>query len=415
MNAEIIAVGTELLLGQIVNTNAQFLSQELAALGIGLYYQTVVGDNPTRLAEAVRQALQRVEVVILTGGLGPTTDDLTRETVAEAMGRPLHFDEQIWQVISARMQHFGRQIPENNKRQAMVPAGAKALPNPNGTAPGLTIEADGQLVVLLPGPPREMQPMFLAEVRPRLVQMTVHGVILSRSLRVIGVGESALDELISDLIAAQSNPTIALYAKLGEVEVRITAKAADDSAASTLIAPIEAEIRQRLGQTIYGVDQETLAGALGRLLALRGWKLALAESCTGGLIGSMITSVPGSSDYFDRGYVAYSDEAKRQMLGIPAKVLEIHGAVSAECAANMAAGARRASGADVGIAVTGIAGPAGGTPSKPVGTVFVAIDSPIGGQVERLSLTGDRTVIQERTAKTAINLARLLLLAVVGH
>lgn len=415
MNAEIIAVGTELLLGQIVNTNAQFLSQELAALGIGLYCQTVVGDNPARLTEAVRQALQRAEVIILTGGLGPTADDLTRETVAEAMGRPLQFDEQIWQVISARMQRFGRQIPENNKRQATVPAGATSLPNPNGTAPGIAIEADGQLVVLLPGPPREMQPMFLAEVRPRLVQMTGQGVILSRSLRVIGVGESALDELISDLVAAQSNPTIALYAKLGEVEVRITAKAKEEPDARALIAPIEVEIRQRLGQAVYGVDQETLAGALGRLLVSRGWKLALAESCTGGLIGSMITAVPGSSDYFDRGYVTYSDEAKQQMLGIPAEVLATHGAVSAECAASMAAGARSASGADFGIAVTGIAGPAGGTPSKPVGTVFVALDSPIGRQVERLSLTGDRTAVQERTAKTAINLARLLLLTTEGR
>lgn len=411
MNAEIIAVGTELLLGQIVNTNAQFLSQELASLGIGLYYQTVVGDNPVRLAETVRQSLGRAEIVILTGGLGPTTDDLTRETVAEAMGRPLHFEEAVWQVIADRMQRFGRQIPENNKRQAMVPAGATVLPNPNGTAPGLAISEEGRMVFLLPGPPREMQPMFLTEVRPRLVQMSGSGVILSRSLRVIGVGESALDELIGDLIATQSNPTIALYAKLGEVEVRITAKTTDDdAAASRMIAPVEAKIRQRLGKNIYGVDQQTLAGALGELLVQRGWKLALAESCTGGLIGSMITGVAGSSTFFDRGYITYSDRAKQEMLRIPPELIAAHGAVSAECAVGMATGALQVSGADCSIAVTGIAGPTGGTPAKPVGTVFVAINTPLGQRVDRLALTGDRAAIQERTAKTAINLIRLLLL-----
>lgn len=411
MNAEIIAVGTELLLGQIVNTNAQFLSQELAALGIGLYYQTVVGDNPERLAEAVGQALGRASIVLLTGGLGPTADDLTRETVAQAMGRELRFDEDVWAVIAARMQRFGRQIPENNKRQAMVPAGASVLPNPNGTAPGLAIARGDQLVVLLPGPPREMQPMFLSEVRPRLVRMAGASVIHSRSLRVIGVGESALAERISDLIDGQGNPTIALYAKLGEVEVRLTAKAADAAAASDVIAPIEAEVRARLGLAVYGVDDETLPAALGKLLRQRGYRLTLAESCTGGLIGSMITSVAGSSDYFERGFVTYSNLAKQQMLSVPAELIAAHGAVSQECAASMAAGARSASGAEVSIAVTGIAGPDGGTADKPVGTVFVAVATPAGVQVERLALTGSRQSIQERSAKTAINLARLQLLA----
>ncbi len=411
MNAEIIAVGTELLLGQIVNTNAQFLGRELAALGIGLYYQTVVGDNPERLAEVVGQALGRASVVILTGGLGPTADDLTRETVAQAMGRELRFDEDVWAVIAARMQRFGRQIPENNKRQAMVPAGASVLPNPNGTAPGLAIAEGERLVVMLPGPPREMQPMFLAEVRPRLVRMAGASVIHSRSLRVIGVGESALAERIADLIEQQGNPTIALYAKLGEVEVRLTAKATDTAAASELIAPIEAEMRARLGQAVYGSDEETLPAALGKLLLRRGYRLALAESCTGGLIGSMITSVAGSSDYFERGFITYSNLAKEQMLAVPADLIAAHGAVSQECAASMAIGARTASGAEVTIAVTGIAGPDGGTAEKPVGTVFVAVDTPAGVHVERLALTGNRQSIQERSAKTAINLARLRLLA----
>lgn len=410
MNAEIIAVGTELLLGQIVNTNAQFLSQELAALGIGLYYQTVVGDNPERLAATLSQALSRAEVVLLTGGLGPTADDLTRETVAAVLERPLQFDSLLWQGIAARMQRFGRPIPENNRRQAMVPLGAEVLPNPNGTAPGLAIRCGSRAVFLLPGPPREMQPMFRAEVRPRLVRMAGQGVILSRSLRVIGVGESALDEQIGDLIAAQANPTIGLYAKLGEVEVRLSARAVSQAAASELIAPLETEIRSRLGDCIYGVDEDSLPAVLGELLRRRAFRLTLAESCTGGLIGSLLTAVPGSSDYFDRAYVTYSNQAKQEMLGVDPNILTIQGAVSAECAQAMASGARLASGADCSIAVTGIAGPGGGSPTKPVGTVFVAIDTPFGCQVEQLRLSGDRVTIQERTAKAALNLTRLLLL-----
>ncbi len=411
MNAEIIAVGTELLLGQIVNSNAQFLSQELAALGIGVYYQTVVGDNLNRLSAACSQAIERADIVILTGGLGPTTDDLTKEAVARVLGRELQFSEDVWQTIVARMQRFGRSIPENNRKQAYVPEGGFVLPNPNGTAPGVAIESNGKLIALLPGPPREMQPMFSDHVRPLLLRMTGEpGVIHSRSLREIGVGESALEELLSDLIARQSNPTIALYAKLGEVEVRLTAKALSIEEAKALIDPLEQEIRQRLGSAVYGVDQDTLPAALGQLLMPRGWKLTLAESCTGGLIGSMVTSVPGSSAYFDRGFITYSNQAKVEDLGVAVGTIDAFGAVSAECAEEMARGARRSSGADVSIAVTGIAGPEGGTPDKPVGTVFVAIQTPKGGRVEKLSLTGDRSAIQERTAKTALNLTRLLIM-----
>lgn len=412
MNAEIIAVGTELLLGQIVNTNAQFLSQQLANLGIGIYCQTVVGDNRKRLADALQQSLRRAQVVILTGGLGPTADDLTRDAVAEAMDRPLAFDERVWETIAARMRRFGRKIPENNKRQAMVPQGAEVLPNPNGTAPGLAIANGSQLVVLLPGPPREMQPMFKEQVWPRLAQMAGSSVIHSRSLRVIGVGESAAAELLSDLIEQQDNPTIALYAKLGELEVRLTAKAASDAQAEAAIAPLEQEIRGRLGLAVYGTDDETLPAVLGKLLRQGGYRLAVAESCTGGLIGSMITSVPGSSDYFDRGFVTYSNRAKRELLGVSAELLAEQGAVSQGCAQQMAVGARAQSEADVGIAVTGIAGPDGGSDDKPVGTVFAAVSTPHGTRVERWQLTGNRQAIQERTAKNALNLARLTLLGV---
>lgn len=410
MNAEIIAVGTELLLGQIVNTNAQFLSQELASLGIGVYYQTVVGDNVDRLRGVFAQALDRADVVILTGGLGPTTDDLTREAVAGILGRELQFSDEVWQAIVARMQRFSRRVPENNRRQAFVPAGATILPNPNGTAPGVAVEHDGKLIALLPGPPREMQPMFRDHVRPLLLQGGEQAVIHSTSLRIIGIGESALEELIGDLIAAQSNPTIALYAKLGEVEIRITARAEDIEAANELIRPTEQQIRLRLGSAVYGVNQETLPAVLGQLLLARGWQLAVAESCTGGLISSMITSVAGSSAYFNRGMITYSNQAKVELLGVSVATIESFGAVSAECAREMAAGARNLSGCDVSIAVTGMAGPGGGTAEKPVGTIFVAIQTPEGELVEKLSMTGDRSAIQERTAKTAINLTRLLVM-----
>ncbi len=410
MNVEIIAVGTELLLGQIVNTNAQFLARELASLGMGVYYHTVVGDNLNRLVSTFLQAWQRSEVVILTGGLGPTTDDLTREGVASALGRPLCFQEDVWQQIVAHMQRTKRPIPENNRRQAMVPEGAIVLPNPRGTAPGLAIRDAARLAVLLPGPPREMQPMFVDHVRPLLLQMIGHGVILSRSLRVIGIGESALEEQLADLIATQSNPTIALYASLGELQIRITAKAEDEAAANLLIAPVETAIRQRIKTAIYGIDNETLPGVLGQLLKERGYQLAVAESCTGGLLGSMITDVSGSSDYFASGFITYSNEAKQKMLGVSEAIIKEQGAVSAACAKAMATGARQKSGADVAIAITGIAGPTGGSPEKPVGTVYVAISAPEGDLVEELALRGERSAIRARSAKMAVNLARLLLL-----
>lgn len=414
MNAEIIAVGTELLLGQIVNTNAQFLAQELASLGMGVYYHTVVGDNLQRLVQTFQQAWERSHVVILTGGLGPTTDDITREGVALALDRPLSFHEDVWQEIIGQMWRTNRPIPENNRRQAMVPQGATVLPNPRGTAPGLAIAEGSRLAVLLPGPPREMQPMFVGYVRPLLVERIGHGVILSRNLRVIGIGESALEEQIADLIEAQSNPTIALYASLGELQIRITAKAEDEGIAHDLIAPIETAIRQRIGSAIYGVDADTLPGVLGQLLREHGYQLALAESCTGGLLGSMITDVPGSSAYFGAGHITYSNDAKQSMLGVPMQLIAEHGAVSAACAQAMAAGARKVSGADVGIAITGIAGPDGGTAEKPVGTVYIAVVAPEGELVEELALRGERAAIRARSAKTAINLARLLLLGEKG-
>jgi nicotinamide-nucleotide amidase len=271
---------------------------------------------------------------------------------------------------------------------------------------------EDKLAVLLPGPPREMQPMFVDYVRPLLLERSGHGVILSRNLRVIGIGESALEEQLADLITEQDNPTIALYAGLGELQIRLTAKSDDEAGARSLIAPVETAIRERIGNAIYGTDTDTLSSVLGQLLREHGYKLALAESCTGGLLGSMITEVPGSSDYFGAGYVTYSNEAKQAMLEVPMPLIAKHGAVSAVVAQAMAEGARRVSGADVSIAITGIAGPEGGSTEKPVGTIYVAVDAPEGQLVEELALRGERTAIRSRSAKTAINLARLLLL---GH
>lgn len=410
MKAEIIAVGTELLLGQIVNTNAQFLGQELAALGLDVYYHTVIGDNLDRLVKAFTDAWERSQVVILTGGLGPTTDDITRDGVAAALQRPLEFQEQVWQEITKRMWRSRGAIPSNNRRQAMVPQGAVVLPNPRGTAPGLTMEEDGRLAVLLPGPPHEMQPMFSEQVRPLLLKMTGHGVILSRNLRVIGIGESALEEMIVDLITEQSNPTLALYASQGELQIRITAKAIDEAVANDLIEPVEQAIRERIGSAIYGIDTDTLSSVLGQQLRLKNYSLTVAESCTGGLLGSMITDANGSSDYFAGGFITYSNESKTNVLGVDPAIIAAEGAVSAACAKAMALGAKQVSGADVSIAITGIAGPTGGLPDKPVGTVFVSIITPGGDLVEELALQGTRTSIRQRSAKIAMNLARLLLL-----
>ncbi len=409
VKAEIISVGTELLLGQIVNTNAQFLALQMAELGIGLYFQTVVGDNEMRLMEAVHQALARADVLIITGGLGPTEDDITRETVAKAFAKDLVYVPEI----EAELQRIfsGREMPANNLRQAYLPRGAVVLPNPHGTAPGLALKHHlGQLIFLLPGPPREMQPMFRNFVIPYLQEQgMLNGRVISRTLHFVGIGESKVAEVLSDLISNQSVPTIALYSKLGEVDVRLTAHTTGVAAADSLFSPVRAAILARLQPYFYGEDECTLARAVGEALGSRGHLLAVAESCTGGMIGHLITNESGSSAYFLGSLVCYANEVKTQLLGVQEATLEQFGAVSEECAREMLRGALRLKNATVGLAVTGIAGPLGGTAEKPVGTVWLAAGCRSVVKTKQLSLTGDREAIKERAARLALALLLNLL------
>lgn len=406
MDLELLSVGTELLLGEIVDTNAAYLAEKLSELGINVYHKTTVGDNAERLAAALRVILGRADVVLATGGLGPTEDDITAAVVARVMGVDLVEDE----VSAERIRSFARQrgltVLGSLLKQARVPRGAIVVPNPVGTAPGFIHVNDGKTAIALPGVPAEMKAMAEQTVLPYLAgraQAAGGAVIVSRILRLAGIGESQAEAEISDLIRG-SNPTVAPYAKTFEVHLRIGARAPDREAAQAMIAPLEAEIRRRLGQHVYGVDGETLEAAIGGMLRKRGKTLALAESCTGGLIGHRITNVPGSSDYLLASLVTYSNQAKVNLLGVPAETIAQHGAVSEETARAMAEGVRVTCGADVGVSVTGIAGPTGATPEKPVGLTYIAVANQTGTVVEEHRLRGDRLMVKERAAQTALYL-----------
>ncbi len=409
MRAEIISVGTELLLGQIVDTNAVYLSQELASLGIGLYRRSTVGDNPHRLREAIEEALDRAELVITSGGLGPTEDDLTKETVAQVLGLPLVLDQPSLDWIRTYFTKMGRKMTENNYKQALIPEGGKALANPKGTAPGIAVKAKEKLVICLPGPPRELKPMFHDFVLP-LLREESKGIIISRVLRICGLGESVVAEELSDLLASQTNPTIAPLASEGEVKLRLTTQTNSVEEAWQLLDEMEAKVRNRLGIAVFGIDQETLEQVVVRLLTQRHETLAVAESCTGGLLASRITDVPGASEVLDRGVVTYSNRAKEELLGIPAKVILREGAVSPEVARLMARGVKEKSSTDWGIGITGIAGPGGGTPEKPVGLVYLALEGPKVSLVRELHWNGDRISIKRRTTQAALDLLRRELL-----
>ncbi|HWI51502.1 MAG TPA: competence/damage-inducible protein A [Symbiobacteriaceae bacterium] len=414
MKAELVFVGTELLLGEILNTNAQYISQQLALLGIDVYWQQVVGDNYDRAREVFAQALRRSDVVIASGGLGPTMDDITREVAADVAGLPLALDGQIYAELKGWFERRGRVMAENNARQALVPEGATVLPNDRGTAPGLVLPcAGGKAIILLPGPPNELRPMFERQVIPYLTNMSGGAplALVSRTLRFIDIGESSLEEALTDLIAAQTDPSIAPYAKTGEVHLRLATKAATPTEGLARIYPVEQAIRDRLGQHLYGIDDISLEEAVGQLLKQAGKKVTAAESCTGGLIAKRITDVPGSSAYFDFGFVTYSNEAKQQMLGVPAGVLNQYGAVSEPVVAAMARGALTAANADVAVAVSGIAGPDGGTPEKPVGTVCLGLAARDGAVVTKtVQLWGSRQDIRDRTATQALAMVRRYLL-----
>ena len=369
MTAELISVGTEILLGNIVNTNAAYLSEKMAGLGITVYFETTVGDNEERLAIALNSALSRSDMVILSGGLGPTADDITKETAAKVLGLSLYEDADVKAAIEGYFEkRMIANITDNNWKQALVPEGAEILFNPNGTAPGLILKSkDGEkTVILLPGPPGELKPLFEEQVIPYLEKMT-DCVIYSQTIKTFGLGESMLEDAIKDLMATQTNPTIAPYAKTGEVHLRITAKAADRQEAKKLIQPVCDEIRKRFDKNIYSMNEdETLEENIVKLLKHHNLKLVTAESCTGGLLAGRIVGVSGVSDVFGRGFITYSNKAKRKLLDVNKDTLKEYGAVSKQTAREMAIGAAIAGHADVAVSVTGIAGPDGGTEEKPV-------------------------------------------------
>lgn len=371
MNCELISVGTEILLGDILNTNAQFLSKELASLGISLMYQTTVGDNPERLASCLDIAFKRADTVILTGGLGPTPDDLTKEVCAEYFESKLVSDKDILAKIEGYFTYKGIPMPENNKKQALVPEGSIILPNNCGTAPGFIMENEGRTIIILPGPPREMQPMFTEHVKPYLKKFS-DCVIKSHSIRTFGIGESAMSEKVRDLLES-SNPTVAPYAKDGEALLRVTAKGENEEHADSLMKPVIEEINGRLGDCIYGIDCSSIEESVVNLLKEKKLTAAFAESCTAGLCAKRITDISGSSEVFHCGVVSYSNEIKEKVLGVRKESLDLYGAVSDIVAAEMALGVKKLSGSDYGVAVTGMAGPTSDDPRKEVGLIYIAV------------------------------------------
>jgi nicotinamide-nucleotide amidase len=408
-SAEILCVGSELLLGNITNGNARWIAEQLAALGIPHHRQQVVGDNRERLIAAVREAAGRCRVLITTGGLGPTADDLTTEAIAAAFATPLDERPEVWADIQAKLAARGRAVSPSLRRQALLPRGAELLPNATGSAPGMIWSpVPGFTILTFPGVPSEMQAMWSATAAPWLQGAGLaDGVFASRMLRFWGVAESTLAEQVADLLESP-NPTVAPYAGSGEVKLRLTARAASVQAAEALLAPLDREIRHRAGSHCFGADGDSLASVVLERLRRRGQCLAVAESCTGGGIGAALAAVPGASDVFLGGVIAYANAVKQQLLGVPAPLLDAHGAVSDPVAAAMAEGARRCTGAHWGIAVSGIAGPGGGSADKPVGLVHIAVAGPDGCQVSsvRFGASRGRAWIQLLTAGEALDRLR---------
>jgi len=372
MTAEILCVGTELLLGNIINTNAAFLSRELASLGIFVYHQSVVGDNPQRLKESVELSLSRADILIITGGLGPTYDDLTKETVAEYFRRDMLMHEPSLERLKALFKNWNRDMTPNNAKQAMMPEGAVVFNNNYGTAPALAVESENKTVIMLPGPPREMEPVFNEEVKPFLLKKS-NTILLSRAINIFGTGESAVEHKLREVMQSSSNPSIAPYAKEGEVEIRVTASGADERECLSLIEPAILKVQAEIGEFIYGIDVKSLQNAVYLKLREQNLTFSTAESCTGGLIGKRITEVAGSSSVYLGGVVAYDNAIKINMLGVNPDTLKNYGAVSEQTAIEMARGVAERLGTDIGVSTTGIAGPGGGTDDKPVGLVYVGV------------------------------------------
>ena len=405
--AELIAVGTELLLGNIANTDAQMLSKGLSALGINVYYHTVVGDNPQRLKAAVEVAKSRADIIITTGGLGPTCDDLTKNVLAGCFGKKLVYDEESAERIRDYFQrlHPGGTMTENNLQQAYLPEGCTIFSNDWGTAPGCAFEADGVRVIMLPGPPNECTPMFEHRAVPYL-QALADGVIASRTLKIFGMGESAVEAKLRDRMNALTNPTLAPYAKTGEVELRITAKAATVEEARALIVPVEKEVRDIFGPLVYGADVASMEEVVLGLLKEKGLTMGTAESCTGGLVAKRLTDLSGASAVFKGGVVSYTNEVKAGVLGVPQEMLDEFGAVSAQVAQAMAQGARKVLGCDLAVSLTGVAGPNPDDRGNPVGLIYVALDTPEGTRVRELHLINGRARIRTVAATNAFDMVR---------
>lgn len=410
MKAELIFTGTELLLGHILNTHAQYLGAKLSGMGIEVCLNTTVGDNRETMAGVLRQALERSSLVIITGGLGPTTDDITAEVVAEVFGLPLILDPGALKEIKRIFQSRGAIMPESNVKQAYFPRGAKILPNNVGTAPGAILEIENKIVMMLPGPPHELTHMFEDAVTPYLAGKTGRSeVIRYKVFKLTGISESAVQDLLKDL-GGQGNPGIAYMARPGEIQVRLSARGADSSQAYALLADFAGKVRSRVEKYIFACDEAVLEELVGKLLLERGLSIGVAESCTGGLIAARLTDIPGSSAYFMGGVVSYSNEMKNKVLGVDMEILNKFGAVSRETAEAMAAGVRESTGADLGLAVTGIAGPSGGTAAKPRGLVYIALAAEGTSICREHHFPGIRMAVRQGTVNASLNMVRQYLI-----
>jgi nicotinamide-nucleotide amidase len=406
MDAEIIAVGSELLTPFRQDTNSLYLTGKLNSLGIDVRFKTVVGDDRARLAESVRAAMARSELVILSGGLGPTEDDLNREVVAEVLGRPLHEVEAIRRHLQARWARLGRPMPENNLRQAQVPEGATWLENPRGTAPGLWIEDGGRILLLLPGPPVELEAMFAAACMPLLAPRSGGHRLRTRVYKVVGLPESEVDSRIAPFYKPYRNPETTILSTLGTIEVHLRAQGSNDAEADALLSEVGDKIELALGDHIFSSRGESLEEVVGMYLVMRQKTVAVAESCTGGLLSERLTRIPGSSVFFLGGVVCYSNELKTRLAGVPAKLIASDGAVSKPVAQALAEGVRRRTGSSIGVGITGVAGPGGGTPEKPVGLVFVAIANDSSTEVRQFRFPGDRERVRTWASVAALEMIR---------
>lgn len=410
MVVELLSVGTELLLGNIINTNAAYLAKECALLGFSCFYQSVVGDNEKRLLESIETAMERSDILILTGGLGPTGDDITKECSAKVFGKKLIFHEHSWNKIEDYFKVRNLPLTENNRKQALIPEGAVVVDNENGTAPGIIMEKEGKHILLLPGPPLELKPMFEGQMKQYLMGLG-EGIIYSKVIKLCSIGESEAETKVYDLIKTQANPTIAPYAKTGEVHFRVTAKAADEKEAMNLLEPVIEKFKKRFGEKIYTVEEAvTLETVLLNMMERKGLSLGIAESCTGGLVAARFTNINGASKVFHTGVVTYSNEAKMKLLDVSSDTLEKYGAVSENTALEMVSGMTNKYGTDVALSITGIAGPTGGSDEKPVGLVYIACRIFEKSYVKKYNFKGNREKIRESAVVQALVLLRESLL-----